>query len=78
VGIAFSFALILDAVCGGTAHLGYWSALNGVEKGIPQGLKPHSVITLNAWAKAQAYLRSKSNDKGGMRGFFAALRMTSF
>jgi len=37
------------------------------QEGIPQGLKPHSLPAIpcrvsNAWAKAQAYLRSNSNN----------------
>jgi hypothetical protein len=32
------------------------------EKGKPQGLKPLILRAFNAWAKAQAYLRSKNKD----------------
>ncbi len=33
------------------------------QEGIPRGLKPQSLAILSAWAKAQAYLRSKSKNK---------------
>ncbi len=31
------------------------------DKKASQGLKPASLATLNAWAKAQAYLKNKDN-----------------
>jgi len=31
-----------------------------VDEGIPQGLKPLFCCSVDAWAKAQAYLRGKS------------------
>ncbi len=34
------------------------------QEGIPRGLKPHSLAILSAWAKAQAYLKSKSKNNG--------------
>jgi len=35
-----------------------------VEESKSQGLKPDFVVVFNAWAKAQAYLRSKSKSPG--------------
>src|SRR6266567_1628476 len=37
------------------------------EEGMPQGLKPHSLLAFSAWAEAQTYLRSKSNNRRFIR-----------